>query len=640
MKMLGSVSGPGEHFPDRQGSLRPSRWQGSLGFLIAILAVGPVAAWQDATPPATPATPATAAKSGDQPAPPAGNQDPAPASGERAGAAGAETGPGASGRNREGGRRRGGGEPEGASTTITPPTPESVEALQAASGLNDEQFAVLLKIIEEGKDRNQVMNQLEHLCGKIGPRLTGSARLEQANHWVADQFRSWGMQNVRLHEWGQFPVRFDRGPCTGRMVAPEERVFEFTARSWSAGTDGPRRGPVLREPRTPEELDAMAAELEGAWILKPIGGEDSQLLPRLRAAGIAGLITASRDELVRTGGISGIRQLEFEKLSSDVTVIVRRSDYDAINSRLADGEKVEVEFDLQHQFTKGPVPCYNTIGEIPGTRFPDEVVIISAHLDSWDGPGSQGTVDNGTGSSVTIEAARILCAIGAKPERTIRFVLWSGEEQGLLGSTAYVEQLSADERARISAVFVDDSGTNREASLTCTPAMVPMLTAAVAPMNYAFPDVPIQLIVRDQLPRRGGASDHAPFIRAGIPGFFWGKSGRAVYTYAWHTQNDKIEQAIPEYLIKNSTVSAIVAWSIANAPSLLPRDTPPADADASPSGEAAGSATPKTETTPATGTTPAAGTTPPVGSRGEAVPAAGTGGGSSGGSGNSSGSGG
>src|SRR5690606_35229748 len=143
-------------------------------------------------------------------------------------------------------------------------------------------------------------------------------------------------------------------------------------------------------------------------------------------------------------------------------VEVRRSDYDAMNSRLADGEEVHVAFELNHTFIEGPIPCYNTIGEIPGTERPDEVVIVSGHLDSWDGPGSQGTVDNGTGSSVTIEAARILMAADAKPKRTIRFILWTGEEQGLLGSRAYVESLSDEEKAKISAVFVDDSGTNRE----------------------------------------------------------------------------------------------------------------------------------------------------------------------------------
>jgi hypothetical protein len=448
--------------------------------------------------------------------------------------------------------------------------------LAAEFNLPAGQVQVLLKIIEEGKERSQVMEHLSHLCLEIGPRLTGSTRLETANRWTADRFASFGLQNVDVRQWGEVPVRFDRGPSTGEMVKPVERKFEFTTRSWSAGTPGPVEGIVIREPQTEEEMAAVAERLEGAWLLRPAGVQRNPFGERLQNAGIAGLITASADELVRTGGVSGIFQLDFDNLPPGVNVIVRRSDYDAMNSRIADGEEVVVKFDLQHHFEKGPIPVYNTIAEIPGRELPDEVVIISGHLDSWDGPGSQGTVDNGTGSSVAIEAARILAAVGVQPKRTIRFILWTGEEQGLLGSRAYVESLSEAERAKISAVFVDDSGTNQQSSLSCVPVMEPMLRQAMAPMNFAFPDAPLELNVSANMPR-GGASDHASFNRVGVPGFFWGKTGRAFYRYAWHTQNDRLDQAVPEYLIKNATVSAIAAYVLAEADTLLPRPEPPAE---------------------------------------------------------------
>ncbi len=450
-------------------------------------------------------------------------------------------------------------------------------ALMERFGVSAERLDTILKIIDEGKNRNQTFQHLTYLCEQIGPRLTGSSRLETANNWVAEQFKSFGMTNVRLHEWGQLPVRFDRGPSSGSMVEPAERPFEFTTRSWSAGTDGPRRGPVLREPQTEEELTAISEKLSGAWILRPAGSDPSAFVQRLNFAGIAGFISSSQDELVRTGGVSGITKLDPENLSPEVTVIVRRSDYDAINSRLFDKQEVVVEFDLKHEFTPGPIPVYNTIGEITGTEFPDEVVIISAHLDSWDGPGSQGTVDNGTGSCVTIEAARILCACGIKPKRTIRFILWSGEEQGLLGSQAYVASLSEAERAKISAVFVDDSGTNQQSSLTCAESMAKMLQQAIEPMNYAFADAPIKLNIQPLMPSRGGASDHASFNAVGVPGFFWGKTGSANYRFAWHTQNDRLNVAVPEYLVKNSTVSALVAYMLAEADTILPRPELPTE---------------------------------------------------------------
>lgn len=454
-------------------------------------------------------------------------------------------------------------------------------ALMERFQLEGEEFETLMRIIDEGQNRNQVMQHLTYLCEEIGSRLTGSSRLERANHWVAEVYESWGLKNIQQHEWGTIPVRFDRGPSTGRMVEPVERDFEFTTRAWSAGTNGAARGRVFREPSTQEEYDAIAAHLEGAWILRPAiagvrrgvvpgGDEEREFLSQLREAGIAGLITASRDDLVRTSGQRGWRDMDPDDLPTDVTVIVRRSDYDAMNSRLHDGQEVIVEFDLDHTFTAGPIPLYNTIAEIPGSVWPEQVVIISGHLDSWDGPGSMGTVDNGTGTSVTIEAARILIAADARPKRTIRFIHWTGEEQGLLGSRAYVEQLTEEERANITGVFVDDSGTNHQSSITCTPAMVEQLNWTIEPMNYAFPNKPIELHIVDRMPQRG-ASDHAPFNRVGIPGFFWGKSGSANYRYGWHTQNDRLDQAVEAYLIHNSTVSAIAAFMLANADNLLSR---------------------------------------------------------------------
>lgn len=459
------------------------------------------------------------------------------------------------------------------------------DALKDRFGLTPERTREVLTIIDEGKNRNRTLEHLRYLCEEIGPRLTGSSRLERAHRWSAQLFEEFGLKNVQLQEWGQLPVRFDRGPSAGRMVAPDERKFEFTTRSWSAGTNGPIRGMVLPEPQTEAELEAIAEKLPGAWILRKLGSDPSPLVNRLDTAGIAGYVTAARGEIVNTGGVRGIMQLKIEEISPIVTTIIRRSDYDAINSRLADGQQVEVEFDLQHNFVAGPIPLYNTIAEIPGTELPDEVVIISGHLDSWDGPGSQGTVDNGTGSCVTIEAARILASSGIQPKRTIRFILWSGEEQGLLGSRAYVEGLSEEERARISAVFVDDSGTNQQASLTCAAPMEEMLRQVIDPMNYAFPDVPIRLNVQPTMPARGGASDHASFNAVGVPGFFWGKTGTADYRYAWHTQNDRLDQAVPEYLIKNSTVSAIAAYMLAEADSLLPRSPAAAEESEEPRGQ-------------------------------------------------------
>ena len=300
---------------------------------------------------------------------------------------------------------------------------------------------------------------------------------------------------------------------------------------------------------------------------------------RVLALQPAGWVLSASGELVLTGGAPGWDKLDLDNLNPDVFVTVRRSDYDFINSSMADGTPMEAEFDLKNTFIKGPIPVYDTIAEIKGTELPDEVIIVSGHLDSWNGPGSQGTTDNGTGSAVTLEAARILAAVGAKPKRTIRFILWTGEEQGLLGSVPYVKYLKENGQLdKISAVLVDDGGTNWEGGLPCVASQVSYLAAATAPVNghfYSqvdkkFMDVNIHA---EKTFTQVQGSDHNSFMREKVSGFFWDEVGRSDYNHQHHTQHDKLDMAIPEYLQQSATCAAVTAYNLACAPTMLPRPT-------------------------------------------------------------------
>ena len=488
--------------------------------------------------------------------------------------------------------------------------------------------ATIRRIIDEGRTRNQVMNHIAHLSQKIGNRLTGSSRIEQASAWLEENYRVWGLSGVHAEQWGTIATRFDRGPSTGKVfyisaarADPSDtkydlaRELQFSTLSWTSGTSGPVRGKVIRMPKDDAEYAALKAKdaFKNAWILMeapPAVGqrgvrsrasatmetriearkdvaegkkkiEELPIRERLLFDGINGWIATSRDERVWTGAISGWRERETKDIPPDVQVSIRLSDYDFINSRLTDGDAIEVEFDLQHKITPGPIAVYNIIAEIPGTDLAHEIVIVSGHLDSWDGPGSMGTTDNGTGTVVTHESARILVAAGAKPRRTIRFIHYTGEEQGLLGSKGYADSRKADGTLQnISAVFVDDGGTNTQGGLPAIASMVPMLAAATAPVNDQFFDSvtgkPLNVNVRTvkNMPK-GGSSDHASFNSEGIPGFFWDEVGRADYGFGWHTQNDKTDLAIPEYLMQSATCSAITAYRLACAPTLLPRQAKP-----------------------------------------------------------------
>lgn len=468
----------------------------------------------------------------------------------------------------------------------------------AAGAIAQGDPATVQRIVDEGKNHSQVMKTLKGLTS-IGPRLTSSTYLDRAEKWCMDRFKSWGLKNVHLEKWGEYPVGFDRGKRqVGRMIAPFEAKMEFTTPSWTPGTKGLVRAEAILVPATMDDFNKVKGQLKDKWLIVPTGSatprrgennEPTELEKAIQASGMKGRVFAARNDLVIT---SGRQTITWETRPKDVRVIVRRSDMDRITRNLERGPVV-LEFDLENKWVKGPRPQYNVVAEIPGTEKPDEVVIVSGHLDSWDGPGSQGALDNGTGSSTAMEAARILMKAGAKPKRTIRFVLWTGEEQGLFGSTEYVKQHEA-ELPKISAVLVDDGGTNYQGGYVGIASQKDMFETAFAPVVSAFPDMPMKFEVRDRMPR-GGGSDHAPFNRAGVPGFFTTETGRSDYTFVHHTQHDRYEKAIPEYLVQSSVCHAVVSYNLACADSLVARQAP------EPAAPAATPATPPTTTGGGTG---------------------------------------
>lgn len=436
------------------------------------------------------------------------------------------------------------------------------------------------KLIAEGKNANRAFQTLEHFTQKYGPRLTGSPNLERAQQWAVKQLKDWGYENARLEKWGEVPIGFERGKRQSvKMTAPWRQDMVFTTPAWSPGTKGKVTITPIMQPATMEEFNKVKDSLKGAWILmsRPSGLRGPQAGPSevdraLDASEIAGRIFGTADERVHTGG--RFTGLTMATLPKQVQIRVRKSDYDTIALALKTGRECKLDIDIENRFIEGPIQQYNIIADLPGTDKADEMVIVCGHFDSWDGPGSVGANDNGTGSTVTLESARLLKKLNIKPRRTIRFILWSGEEQGLLGSRAYVE-MHKDSLDKVSAVFNDDGGTNYQGGYQCLENMVPMLKAAIAPVETAFPDLPMKLDVLKEMPR-GGSSDHAPFNWQGVPGFFTIEAGRADYGFIWHTQNDTPKHSIPEYLTQSSTNAAVVALNIANAETLLPRGPKPA----------------------------------------------------------------
>jgi hypothetical protein len=431
------------------------------------------------------------------------------------------------------------------------------------------------RIVSAGREDSQVADHLDALCNRIGPRLTGSDNLTNACDWVRDRFASFGIDNARLEPWGEFKVGFNRGPWFGRVVQPEPRALEFITMAWSAGTKGIVRGKAVLAPKDKKELDdaKQKGTIAGAWVLlpRPRSGAPRpapefarSLKKELEDAKAAGIITPSSSELLVTGGE---HRISWEKLPTFPAITLQRKQFEEITAWLDQGKAVTLEFDIRNHFKKGPIKLYNVIADIPGSELADEYVIIGGHIDSWDG--ATGATDNGTGVATTLEAARILMKAGVRPRRTIRFMLWSGEEQGLLGSRAYVKA-HKELMPKISAVIVHDGGTNYLAGIGGTAAMISDLEQVFAPIKELDSNYPFA--VGKVAGLFGGGSDHASFLEANVPGFFWRQQGSAKYQRTHHTQHDTFDAANSDYQKHSSLVAALGAYGIANLDHLLSRD--------------------------------------------------------------------
>ena len=433
---------------------------------------------------------------------------------------------------------------------------------------------VIDKIIDLGKTDNKVMEHMDFLTNRFGDRLTGSDNYYSACVWAVNTMKSWGMM-AEMQEAGEMPVGFNRGPWSGKMITPNETTLDFGTPAYTAGTKGRQRGHVVISPGTVEEFWTIKDSIKGAWILidgvnsgwpRDRGGE-SELTRLIREAGALGTIQLSTFPI----------RLLYQKVDSwetlptlpDIKLIDKQ--YNEIKELVSKGEKVELEFDIRNYFRPGPVKYYNVIGWIPGTEFPDEYVILGGHLDGL--AGATAAVDNASGATVAMEAARLILSAGGKPRRTIMVQLWAAEEFGLLGSAAWVKQ-NPDKLPRISAVFNRDGGTNCISGLSVSKAMMADFQQVVKPVLGLQPKYPFELTERTRPIRKGGrgGTDTFSFLQKEVPAFGFSTKGEQQYGRTWHTTLDTYNEVIPAYQEYSSLVTAVVAYGIANLDHLLSRD--------------------------------------------------------------------
>ena len=464
------------------------------------------------------------------------------------------------------------------------------------------------KIIAQVKsDEPELKANLTYLADRIGPRLTGSPQLDRASHWTEEQFKAAGLTGTHLEPWS-IANSWTRGPATGRILDPADQSLTLASGGWSPSTDGTVRGTVVGVAyRTVDDLEKYRGKLKGAIVL--LGAPREMELPTNP------LTTPWNEEAVpvahpkgdtpyMAGDYRKIRQaltkmMEEEKplavlagsekeyglmntgnpLSRDYqaaaapTAYVERENYLQLWRFLEQGP-VQLEVNIGGKLSGKPVDVYNTVAEIRGTEKPDEVVIIGGHLDSWDL--GTGATDNGTGSMAVLEAARALQKLGVKPKRTIRFVLFTGEEQGLNGSRAYVKA-HASELGKISGVLVHDTGTGK----VLTVGLMANYAAREEMDHVLYPLAKASGIeLAEPSLRTEGGTDHVPFDDAGVPGF-WCVQDNADYDKTHHSQADTLDRVRWDDLTEGAQVLAVFAYNVAQLPDLLPRKpakpAPPAE---------------------------------------------------------------
>jgi carboxypeptidase Q len=450
--------------------------------------------------------------------------------------------------------------------------------------------AVTQAILEEIDKHSELMVNIEYLCDMIGPRLTGSPNLARANQWTRDKFTQYGLSNAHLEPW-TIERAWTRGTALGQVVLPVEQRLLLESGGWGPSTTGSVRGPVVHvKAKSIEELDPYKGKLKGAWVLltevsvqpspkQPSQPLEAQMQRRVReymemrefrraqhkflaSEGIAGILIDSNKEHGLVNMTAAVGNFTIAQVPE---AFLTTESYGLIWRLLKRGP-VEIEIELKNSFSKGAVEVYNTVAELPGAERPDEVVIIGGHIDSWDL--GTGATDNGTGIMAVLEAARSLKAVGVKPKRTIRFVLFSGEEQGLHGSRAYVKS-HEKEMPKISAVLVHDTGTGRVKSIGLQGRydLREIMDRVVEPFKEA--------VNLEELSMRSMyGTDHLSFVPRGVPAFAVIQD-MAEYRKTHHTESDTVDKVYPDEINQGAKVLAAWAYNVAVLPEILPRDPRP-----------------------------------------------------------------
>jgi hypothetical protein len=457
--------------------------------------------------------------------------------------------------------------------------------------------AMLARIRAEGLERSRAPEMFDHLVNVIGPRLTASPAYKQAADWAVAQLTSWGVGNPRLETF-EFGRGWTLEKLTLEMTAPRYSPLLGYAQAWTPPTKGVIAGtPIYLGDHTAEQIEALGERLRGAIVL-PVrpqtqfraadrpqpadteervrigappgsnsqGATSNQNLNALLQRFGAGVVVRPNHGHHGTVFVLGSRNTQDDAIPS---VVLAAEHYNMIARAVQARAPVQLRVEVGVRYHTADTNGYNVIAEIPGTdpTVGTEVVLAGAHLDSWHS--ATGATDNADGVVAALEAVRILKAIGARPRRTIRIALWGGEEQGLLGSRAYVERHLAGDanraaRDKLYLYLNDDPGTGATYGfyLEQNAAIKPIFDAWLEP----FKDLGAKKNVIDGI----GNTDHLSFTRAGMPGFTAIKDYANYDVRTHHTNMDLFERVREEDLKQSAIVLASFLYHAAMREGRLP----------------------------------------------------------------------
>jgi hypothetical protein len=489
---------------------------------------------------------------------------------------------------------------------------------------------MISKIRKEGLENSHIMDIAFHLTDASGSRLTSSPGFFRAANWAKDEMNKWGLSNSALEAWGEFGKGWELQKSYVAMTAPYYRPLIAFPKTWTKGTNGLQSAEVIIiNAKDSAELEKYRGKMSGKVVLlyrtdtlkqsftadaRRITDEDLQKManaqlqqPRnpqqpvdtaqlrrqrelfLRNQGPAQIANRVKDMAMKE---SAVAILSFSPRGQDGTlfvqgggaytaaspenfldIVVAMEDYMSLMRLVNAGIGVKLDVDVKTEFSNPDSKAFNVVAEIKGTdpKLKEELVMLGGHLDSWQG--ATGATDNAAGCSVMMEVMRILKTLGIKPRRTIRIALWSGEEQGLLGSRAYVKNHFADpatmelkpDHEKFSSYFNIDNGTGkiRGIYLQGNDKVKDIFAKWLEPFN--------DLGAKTVSISNTGGTDHQSFDAVGLPGFQFIQDPIEYDTRTHHTNMDSYDHLIADDLKQIATIVASFVYNAAMRDEKLPR---------------------------------------------------------------------